>query len=633
MFVSRALFRAACFSLATAAAIEPRSPLPPVSSRPHAPWKRENRLPGDQVIHIDLALSLDEKTSEKAAKALESISDPNSDTFGQYLKPADAAELFKPPVEHVRKVAQWLNESGVDRSRMRLSLDLAHIGFDAPAEEAEALFEAEFHSFSSNGRVDVASEKFSVPSRLSEYIDFVIPASNGGAPTASVPDSFEVELPDGDSLRARQATTTDCFKYMTPHCLRKLYNIDDGDGVKPHSDNSFGFFTPSFSTWIPEEMKTFFTRFEPRLEGEEPTVMPINGGYRFFDSGDLINFNLEPHLDYQYGMAIAYPQPVINIQVGDMYQIGNLNTMLAAFDKDYCTALDPEFDPIFPSEGEGGYNSSDCGTHTPPRVIGIAYAWNEAQFSDTYVKRQCLEFLKLGLQGVTVVAGSADRGTADQLGTCIDPETGEEGAKEGHFSAIFPASCPWVTAVGATQLKPTGDDKWDEDTPFPGEESLDFNGTTSGGGFSRAFSAPWYQSKQTDEYLDGSKKAHELGEKGYFDMKGRGYPDIAAIGLNYLIRTNGAFRAVRGTSASVPLVAGMFAKINQARLEAGKRTIGFVNPVLYTLGKKAMRDVTVGANDGCGVEEAFEALEGWDAVTGLGSPDYAKLLDLYMRLP
>ena len=632
MFLTHALLTAVCIPLASAAAIEPRSPLPPIASRPLSPSKRDNRVPPNQVIHIDIALSLEEEASENAAKALESISDPNSDKFGQYLKPAEAAELFTPPVERVREVARWLNDSGVARSRMRLSLDLAHIGFDVPAEEAEALFEAEFHTFSSGDGVDVASEKYTVPSRLSEYIDFVAPTANGGSASAAVPDSVEVELPDEASLQARQAADIDCFQYMTPHCLRKLYNIDDGEDVTPHPDNSFGFFTPSFSTWLSDDMEAFFTRLEPRLTGEEPIVMPINGGYRYFDS-DLINFNLEPHLDYQYGMAIAYPQPVVNIQVGDMYQVGNLNTMLAAFDKDYCTFLDPEFDPIYPSEGEGGYNSSDCGTHTPPRVIGIAYAWNEAQFSEAYLKRQCLEFLKLGLQGVTVLTGSADRGTADQLGTCVDPETGEEGAQEGHFSAVFPSSCPWVTSVGATQLKPTGDETWDEDTPFPGEESLDFNGTTSGGGFSRAFPAPWYQSAQTAEYLDKSENAQELGESGYFDVEGRGYPDIAALGLNYLIRTNGAFRAVRGTSASVPLVAGMIAKINQARLEAGKGTVGFVNPVMYALGGKAMRDVTVGANRGCGVEEAFEAAEGWDAVTGLGSPDYAKLLDLYMALP
>ncbi|SPN99168.1 related to serine protease [Cephalotrichum gorgonifer] len=634
MFVRNALFAAAvCIPLSSAAAIEPRSPLPPVFSRPGTHWKRAGKVSADQVIHIDVSLTLNEKTSENGAKYLQEISDPASAKFGKHLRPSEAAELFTPPLEHVREVAQWLNSSGVTRSRMRLSLDLAHIGFDATAEEAEALFDAEFHQFASeDGSVHVASDKYSVPERISAYVEFVLPTAEGESAATFVPDSVEVELPDdGDALRTRATGDgVDCFKYMTPHCLRKLYNIDDGEGVTPHPDNTFGFFTPSFSTWISEEMKTFFARFEPRIKNPDPIVMPINGGYRFFDA-DLINFNLEPHLDYQYGMAIAYPQPVINIQVGDQVQVGNLNTMLAAFDKDYCTALDDEFDPIYPSEG--GYNSSDCGTHTPPRVIGIAYAWNEAQFSDTYVKRQCLEFLKLALQGVTVVTGSADRGTADQLNTCIDPETGETGPEVGHFSSVFPASCPWVTAVGATQLRPTGNQTWNEDTPFPGEESLDYQGTTSGGGFSRAFPAPWYQAGQTKAYLKSTPSAQELGEKGYFDGRGRGYPDLSALGLNYLIRTNGALRAVRGTSASVPLVAGMFAKINQARLEAGKGTIGFVNPVLYTLGKKGFRDVTVGANEGCGVDKAFETAAGWDAVTGLGSPDYAKLLDLYMSLP
>lgn len=59
--------------------------------------------------------------------------------------------------------------------------------------------------------------------------------------------------------------------------------------------------------------------------------------------------------------------------------------------------------------------------------------------------------------------------------------------------------------------------------------------------------------------------------------------------------------------------------------------MGFMNPVLYA-NTNLMDDVSEGSNYGCGVE-AFGAERGWDPVTGLGTPDYNKLLDLYMRLP
>ncbi|CAI4212083.1 unnamed protein product [Parascedosporium putredinis] len=511
---------------------------------------------------------------------------------------------------------------------MRVSLDRAHISFDAPVEEAETLLGAEFHLLSSGEEVQIVSEAYSLPESISKLVDFVMPALHPASFAHFTPDSSPVNLSSA-KIQARQSVAIDCFRFMSPHCLRQLYGIDDGAGVTPHPNNSFGFFTPSYSTWLPEDMRSFFASLEPRLTGEEPVVMPINGGYRYFEK--ILSFNLEPNLDYQYGMAMAYPQPVTNIQVGDMYQIGNLNNMLAAFDETYCTALDPNFDPIFPGPGEE--TASDCGTRTPPRVIGIAYAWNEAQFSNTYLERQCLEFLKLGLQGVTVLTGSADRGTADQLGGCVDPDSGSWNATEGHFSPVFPASCPWVTTVGGTQLLPTGNSTWSEGTPFPGETSMDYEGTQSGGGFSRLFPAPWYQAHHTKEYISSSDTAQELSSSGYFNSRGRGYPDVSAMGVNYLVNIHGAFRAVRGTSASTPLVASMLTKINQERLDNGKSTVGFVNPVLYGLGKKFARDVTKGRNGGCGVETAFEAAGGWDAVTGIGSLDYPKLKALYMSLP
>jgi tripeptidyl-peptidase-1 len=65
---------------------------------------------------------------------------------------------------------------------------------------------------------------------------------------------------------------------------------------------------------------------------------------------------------------------------------------------------------------------------------------------------------------------------------------------------------------------------------------------------------------------------------------------------------------------------------------AGKNPVGFINQVLYKH-PELFNDVKVGNNLGCGVDTAFKADDGWDPVTGLGSLDFGKLLDLYMNLP
>lgn len=77
----------------------------------------------------------------------------------------------------------------------------------------------------------------------------------------------------------------------------------------------------------------------------------------------------------------------------------------------------------------------------------------------------------------------------------------------------------------------------------------------------------------------------------------------------------------------------MIAKINVARLHSGKGPVGFTNPVLYGYASEVMTDVVTGGNGGCGVPNAFPASKGWDAVTGLGTLDFEKLLNLYLSLP
>jgi tripeptidyl-peptidase-1 len=72
--------------------------------------------------------------------------------------------------------------------------------------------------------------------------------------------------------------------------------------------------------------------------------------------------------------------------------------------------------------------------------------------------------------------------------------------------------------------------------------------------------------------------------------------------------------------------------INSERMNAGKGPVGFINPTLYS-NPDVLNDVVTGANQGCGVHEAFRATRGWDAVTGLGSPDYERMRRLFMSLP
>jgi tripeptidyl-peptidase-1 len=94
-------------------------------------------------------------------------------------------------------------------------------------------------------------------------------------------------------------------------------------------------------------------------------------------------------------------------------------------------------------------------------------------------------------------------------------------------------------------------------------------------------------------------------------------------------------QGVSGTSASTPSVAGIFALLNDARMSAGKSPLGFLNPFIYK-NMDAFNDIKKGKNNGGGLKSilpGFEATTGWDPVTGVGTPNYPKLLAAALATP
>ena len=223
--------------------------------------------------------------------------------------------------------------------------------------------------------------------------------------------------------------------------------------------------------------------------------------------------------------------------------------------------------------------------------------------------------MKLGLQGVSVLASSGDGGVADNTGQC---------GPNNSFFVSFPASCPYVTAVGGTQLSSSGQEVA-MSIPRGGNSA---GNVESGGGFSGLFAQPSYQSSAVSGYIS----SQHLTASPQFNISGRAYPDIAAIGGIIQTVSGGQPGGAAGTSASAPLVASMVTLVNGQRMAKGKGPVGFLNPTLYQNAKTIFNDVTQGSNPGCG-GNGFTAAAGWDPVTGLGTPDYQKLLNALKALP
>jgi tripeptidyl-peptidase-1 len=147
------------------------------------------------------------------------------------------------------------------------------------------------------------------------------------------------------------------------------------------------------------------------------------------------------------------------------------------------------------------------------------------------------------------------------------------------------------------------------------------------------------------QYLNDALAAETLEAfTPYFNQEGRGFPDISAHSLlpNFQIVTGGRLGASGGTSAASPVWAALVGLLNDARLKAGLPSLGFINPWLYDFGEKFLVDITKGAARGCDgvnhqngkpvsgaavIPNAFwNATVGWDPATGLGIPDFQKML-------
>ena len=230
-------------------------------------------------------------------------------------------------------------------------------------------------------------------------------------------------------------------------------------------------------------------------------------------------------------------------------------------------------------------------THQP-NVVSISWGGPEASWTQQSLQAFDQAFADAATMGVTVCCASGDGGSSD-------------GATDGLAHVDFPASSPHALACGGTRLqiaqaKITGETVWNEGT----------NGGAGGGGVSSVFPVPDYQAgANVPPSVNAGKKV------------GRGVPDVAGDAdpaTGYKVEVDGQQTVVGGTSAVAPLWAGLVALLNQ---KIGK-PVGFLNPLLYSnaVASGAFHDITAGNNG------AYQAGPGWDACTGLGSPDGAKLL-------
>jgi len=325
---------------------------------------------------------------------------------------------------------------------------------------------------------------------------------------------------------------------FTPAKIRSGYNLTSliSSGYKGTGEKVA---LVEFDGYVQSYITTYDNKYSLGVSSN-PTKVAVDGGSGAVGSGEV-----EVELDIEVVQAIA---PGAGISV---YEAPNSD----AGEQDMYAAMVSADVPVISSS----WGASEL-DRTSANISAV----------DTVLKQAAA-------QGQSVYAASGDSGSAD--------------AANGSTEVDYPASDPYVSGVGGTNLTETSAGAWSKEVAWSG----------SGGGVSVDFAKPSYQSA-----LSGSF---------------RSVPDVSTDGgpnSPWYIYTEGTWTQVWGTSAAAPSWAAFTSIYDQYASAKGKAALGFANPTLYTIGagsnhSTAFHDITSGSNG------AYSAGTGYDRVSGWGS--------------
>ena len=420
-------------------------------------------------------------------------------------------------------------------------------------------------------------------------------------PVGSIASAFEATValyrsPSGEPYRGRVGGLT--LPAELDGIVTGVFGIDERPQAQPHFRfRSGASLAPQSTQYSPPQVAAAYS-FPNGLtgSGQSVAIIELGGGFREDDLSD-----------YFSSLGIALPSVhAVSVLKGENHPgkpDGPDGEVMLDIEVLGSVAPGANISVYFaPNTDQGFIDAVATAVHdTTRRPSVISISWGSAESTWTAQAMQQMEqaFAAAAAMGVTVTVAAGDNGSGD-------------GVTDGLAHVDFPASAPHALACGGTslQLSTTGqiitETAWDDGT----------GGGAGGGGVSVVFPVPPYQ-----QNANIPQSANPGGTTG------RGVPDIAGDAdpdTGYKVRVDGETMTVGGTSAVAPLWAGLIALLNQSL----GQPVGFLQPFLYSsAGMAALHEITSGSNG------AYSAHAGWNACTGLGSPDGADLLTALKSLP
>jgi Pro-kumamolisin, activation domain/Bacterial Ig-like domain (group 3) len=545
--------------------------------------------------------------------------DTTSPLYHHWLTPETFAARFGVADEDITTTESWLVSRGFHIENVARNRD--RITFSGTAAQVQAAFGTELHHYRTEGESHLApASDLTLPAELASITSAVLHLSDF-RPKPNVKAQAPTH-PDYTSLSTQG-------HYLTPKDIATMYNLN-AVYQRGFYGGGQGLAIVGQSFVTRSDIGTFLTNLAiGSMGGGISTVLVPGSGVEAISPGD----EGESEIDLEYSSGIASGANVFFVYVG-------ANQNYDVFD-----ALDFAI------------------TENIAPVVSISYNICEPLLTPSELDQSNALFEEAAAQGQTLVSAAGDSGS-----TACAPYTSSQGVtptQQQALSVNFPASSPYVTAVGGTQMAAGtftagASSYWASAGSFDAVNSLlsyvpevAWNeGSASegiaagGGGTSAYFPRPTWQSTvpgiPTGAYrlLPDVALQSSIANPGFLVCSS----DPALIGsqgqtsscVDGLVGSNNKYTQAGGTSFAAPIFAGLIAILNGFENAAGQ---GNINPVLYSLAANptsyaaVFHDITSGTNacvSGAATcstagQSNYAATVGYDEATGLGSVDFNAL--------
>ncbi len=233
-------------------------------------------------------------------------------------------------------------------------------------------------------------------------------------------------------------------------------------------------------------------------------------------------------------------------------------------------------------------------------IVSVSWGACEPSVDESERVQTNRELQSAVAQGITVLFSSGDNGAY----ACQNFSPTDR-----HLAPSFPATSPYAIGVGGTLLSVRADGGYREETGW--EDIL--SGSGAGGGVSSVEPRPTWQQGPgvSNRFSDGRRQVPDIGA-------------TASGHSGFYVVYGGEAHVIGGTSAATPFVAASLLLIRQEAERRKLGGLGFIGPALYRMASapdSPFHDVTKGGN------RYYPATPGWDFVSGVGTPNVARLAD------